>query len=89
MRLTLVAATLALMTASAGLPASAANSDPRPAHGSTGAARPEAPKSADESPHRKMCSERHYSSSALCSDSTCKMREYRKWQTCLKTGSYD
>jgi len=42
-----------------------------------------------ESPHAKMCVSRHYSSSALCSDSTCKMREYRKWQTCLKTGSYD
>lgn len=39
-------------------------------------------------PRRKMCNARHYSSSALCSDSTCKMREYRKWQTCLKTGSY-
>lgn len=41
-----------------------------------------------ESPHKEMCGQRHYSSSALCSDSTCKMREYRKWQTCLKTGSY-
>lgn len=41
-----------------------------------------------ESPHAKMCASRHYHSSALCSDSTCKMREYRKWQTCLKTGSY-
>jgi hypothetical protein len=39
-------------------------------------------------PRRKMCNSRHYASSALCSDSTCKMREYRKWQTCLKTGSY-
>lgn len=39
-------------------------------------------------PRRKMCNARHNSSSALCSDSTCKMREYRKWQTCLKTGSY-
>ena len=37
---------------------------------------------------RKMCNAQNYSSSALCSDSTCKMREYRKWQTCLKTGSY-
>lgn len=36
----------------------------------------------------KICNGRHYSSSALCSDSNCKMREYRKWQTCLKTGSY-
>ncbi|GGD90155.1 hypothetical protein GCM10011515_07200 [Tsuneonella deserti] len=36
----------------------------------------------------KMCEGRWYSSNALCSDSTCKMREYRKWQTCLKTGSY-
>lgn len=35
-----------------------------------------------------LCAQRHRSSSALCSDSTCKMREYRKWQTCLKTGSY-
>jgi len=43
---------------------------------------------APEDPRRKMCNARHYSSSALCSDSTCKMREYRKWQTCLKTGSY-
>lgn len=41
-----------------------------------------------ESPHAELCAQRHYSSSALCSDSTCKMREYRKWQTCLKTGSY-
>lgn len=43
---------------------------------------------AQESPHARLCASRHYSSSALCSDSTCKMREYRKWQTCLKTGSY-
>lgn len=42
----------------------------------------------EQSPHAKMCASRHYSSAALCSDSTCKMREYRKWQTCLKTGSY-
>ena len=43
---------------------------------------------AKQSANEKMCASRHYSSSALCSDSTCKMREYRKWQTCLKTGSY-
>ena len=43
---------------------------------------------ASKSPHAKLCNARHYSSSALCSDSTCKMREYRKWMTCLKTGSY-
>jgi hypothetical protein len=36
----------------------------------------------------KLCAQRHRSSSALCSDTTCKMQEYRKWQTCLKTGSY-
>lgn len=36
----------------------------------------------------KLCAQRHRASSALCSDTTCKMREYRKWQTCLKTGSY-
>ena len=41
-----------------------------------------------KSPREKMCGQRWYSSNALCSDSTCKMREYRKWQTCLKTGSY-
>lgn len=56
------------------------------------AAQPAAKSVADngttQSPHYKMCTSRHYSSSALCSDSTCKMREYRKWQTCLKTGSY-
>jgi ankyrin repeat protein len=40
------------------------------------------------SERRKICNDRHYSSSALCSDTTCKMREYRKWQTCLQTGSY-
>ena len=50
-------------------------------------AKPSAAPTADEA-RRKMCNGRHYSSSALCSDSTCKMREYRKWQTCLKTGSY-
>lgn len=43
---------------------------------------------APQDARRKMCNARHYSSSALCSDTTCKMREYRKWQTCLKTGSY-
>lgn len=41
-----------------------------------------------KSPREKMCGQRWYSSNALCSDSTCKMREYRKWQTCLKIGSY-
>ena len=46
------------------------------------------PASATKSPREKMCQQRWYSSQALCSDSTCKMREYRKWQTCLKTGSY-
>lgn len=43
---------------------------------------------AGKSPREKMCQQRWYSSQALCSDSTCKMREYRKWQTCNKTGSY-
>ena len=52
------------------------------------ARKPAAAPNPTESPRRKMCNQRHYSSSALCSDSTCKMREYRKWQTCLKTGSY-
>lgn len=44
--------------------------------------------SAFKSPHAKVCEARHLSSSSLCSDGTCRMREYRKWQTCLKTGSY-
>ena len=57
-------------------PARPAATPPRPA--------PAAP----DDPRRKMCNARHYSSSSLCGDSTCKMREYRKWQTCLKTGSY-
>lgn len=43
---------------------------------------------AKSSARDKQCNARHSSSSALCSDSTCKMREYRKWQTCLQTGSY-
>ncbi|WP_299645458.1 ankyrin repeat domain-containing protein [Sphingomonas bacterium] len=45
-------------------------------------------KPAATSPRAKLCQARWYSSQALCSDSTCKMREYRKWQTCQKTGSY-
>ncbi|MET0858003.1 MAG: ankyrin repeat domain-containing protein [Telluria sp.] len=46
------------------------------------------PSAPSGSPEALACAQRHRSSSALCSDSTCKMREYRKWQTCLKTGSY-
>lgn len=63
---------------------------PAPAVGSR-TAKPAPKGSATPAPQdarRKMCNARHYSSSALCSDTTCKMREYRKWQTCLKTGSY-
>lgn len=41
-----------------------------------------------QSARDKMCQARWYASQALCSDSTCKMREYRKWATCKKTGSY-
>lgn len=70
-------------------PAAAKPAAARPASGKptpAPAAKPAAA-TADEA-RRKMCNGRHYSSSALCSDSTCKMREYRKWQTCLKTGSY-
>lgn len=77
--------TLLLALAAASLPAAAADSSQKKTTG-TAAARPEAKQ--PESPHRKMCNQRHYSSSALCSDSTCKMREYRKWQGCLKTGNY-
>lgn len=58
---------------------------PAPIPAKTG---PKAADTAASSSRAKQCNERHYSSSALCSDSTCKMREYRKWQTCLKTGSY-
>lgn len=62
----------------------------KPATAGTGAkpvpAKPAA--STGDDARRKMCNARHYSSSSLCSDTTCKMREYRKWQTCLKTGSY-
>lgn len=47
-----------------------------------------APPADASSDAKLLCAQRHRSSSALCSDSTCKMREYRKWQTCLKTGSY-
>lgn len=34
------------------------------------------------------CQQKYRADVALCSDSTCKMRGYRKWQQCLKTGSY-
>ena len=60
----------------------------RPAPGKPASAAKPAVAATPADPRRKMCNARHYSSSALCSDSTCKMREYRKWQTCLKTGSY-
>ncbi len=65
----------------------AAATRPAPARPATAPAKPAVAATPDD-PRRKMCNGRHYSSSALCSDSTCKMREYRKWQTCLKTGSY-
>ena len=54
---------------------------PAPASKPTVAAKP-------QSARDKMCQARWYSSQALCSDSTCKMREYRKWATCKQTGSY-
>ena len=59
----------------------------KPAPAKPAAVKPVVPASPTDA-RRKMCNARNYSSSALCSDSTCKMREYRKWQTCLKTGSY-
>lgn len=65
-------------------PAPAPRATAAPARTSTTAAS----SSATKSPREKMCQQRWYASNALCSDSTCKMREYRKWQTCLKTGSY-
>jgi len=46
-----------------------------------------APVTADAA-RRKMCNARNYSSSALCSDSTCKMRALRKLPTCPKTGRH-
>jgi hypothetical protein len=55
-----------------------------PVTATSNVAAPQPPATSDA----KVCASRHRSSSALCSDSTCKMREYRKWQTCLKTGSY-
>jgi len=69
-------------------PAAAAPAKPaaKPAT-ATPAAKPAAPAPVEDA-RRKMCNARHYSSSSLCGDTTCKMREYRKWQTCLKTGSY-
>jgi len=39
-------------------------------------------------PRRKQCSAKWYADQALCSDTTCKMTTYRKWQQCLKTGRY-
>lgn len=43
---------------------------------------------APKSRFARQCEDKWYADQALCSDSTCKMRAYRKWQTCLKTGSY-
>lgn len=34
------------------------------------------------------CQQKHRADVALCSDETCRMRSYRKWQQCLKTGNY-
>lgn len=39
-------------------------------------------------PRRKQCSAKWNADQALCSDSTCKMTTYRKWQQCLKSGRY-
>lgn len=36
----------------------------------------------------KECQQKYQADVALCSDSTCRMRSMRKWQQCLKTGSY-
>lgn len=71
-------------------PAKAPTQAPAPGNGAH-AAKPApkaSPMAAPQDARRKMCNARHYSSSALCRDTACKMREYRKWQTCLKTGSY-
>lgn len=68
-------------------PAKPAPARPAPARPVAAPAAKPAPAPVEDA-RRKMCNARHYASSALCSDSTCKMREYRKWQTCLKTGSY-
>ncbi len=66
--------------APAGKPAASA---PKPIGKSTPAA-----STAPKSRFAKQCEDKWYADQALCSDSTCKMRAYRKWQTCLKTGSY-
>lgn len=67
--------------APAARPAPAATTSAAPAAASTAVAKP-------QSARDKMCQARWYASQALCSDSTCKMREYRKWATCKQTGSY-
>lgn len=36
----------------------------------------------------KECQQKYQADVALCSDTTCRMRSMRKWQQCLKTGSY-
>lgn len=64
---------------------------PSPAVPSSRAVRPDAsagqvPGATD--PRRKQCSAKWYADQALCSDTTCKMTTYRKWQQCLKTGRY-
>lgn len=55
------------------------------------AGRPDAPSAAtagSTDPRHKQCSAKWYADQALCSDTTCKMTTYRKWQQCLKTGRY-
>lgn len=65
-------------------------SSPRPT--SPGVSRsptsPPALKRSTNDSQRKQCNAKWYADQALCSDATCKMRTYRKWQTCLKTGRY-
>lgn len=51
------------------------------------AASPIATNGADD-PRRKQCNAKWHADQALCSDTTCKMTTYRKWQQCLKTGRY-
>ena len=44
--------------------------------------------SGSDDPRRTQCSAKWHADQALCSDTTCKMSTYRKWQQCLKTGRY-
>lgn len=79
-------AIVAMLVAAGGARPAGAHA-PAPAAPARPAARP-ATASTPQSPRARDCQQKWYADQALCSDTSCKMRTYRKWQQCLKTGRY-